>query len=94
MMSIWNRGHQDREGLSPADQRIFDLLMVRIVASYGSAVFQHENGAYDDELMDNLTEFVASLLSTAGGQSWYESGRVPIARVARERLDARRASDS
>jgi len=57
MLSIWSRGHEDRESLPESDRRIFDLILVRLVASYGSTVFQCERGAYDDELMDAATDF-------------------------------------
>ena len=88
MMSIWNRGHNDRDGLPEADRRIFDLLLVRLIASYGSTVYQHDRGAYDDQMMANATTFLASILSTPGGRSWYEKTEIPIGASAKKRLDA------
>lgn len=87
MMSIWSRGHDDRDGLSEPDRRIFDLLLVRLIASYGSTVYQHERGAYDDELLARATTFLASILSTPGGRSWYATGEVPIRDSAKRLLD-------
>jgi hypothetical protein len=87
MMSIWNRGHDDREGLSEADRRIFDLLLARLIASYISTAYQHERGAYDDEMMATATTFLASILGTPGGRSWYEKSGVRIGTSAKRLLD-------
>ena len=70
---IWTRCHAKLSDVDDHERAVFDMLMARLIGSFDTSTYQHQNGAYDDATYRRLTVFYTSFLSTPGGAEWYAS---------------------
>jgi hypothetical protein len=88
---IWTRAHSDPDSLTPSEMQLFDMLMTRLVASFNTTTYHHQQGSYDDELYRACALYFSSFVATPGGSGWYDRTRELWSPAARAHFDLARA---
>ena len=91
---IWSLGLTEPDSLSADEKRIFELLIMRIVASFDTATSAYQHGLVHTELYDGLVTALSSFIATPGGSAWYATAREFFAPETRARLDGAAAPTS
>jgi len=84
---VWTTGLATPGRLNESERHVFDLLMVRIIASFDSTTYQYEQGALPAELYEGYAAFFGSFVATPGGAEWYARNRNFFLAETRKRLD-------
>lgn len=85
---IWTRGHSEPDALDDHERQMFETSMIRLFgASFSTTSYYHSLGMYDEALYQYNSTYYGSLLTTPGGQRWWQKYREILHPAAREQLD-------
>ena len=87
-LRIWHSGRLRPEELTPNDLETFFLFMTRQIWNYENAVSAYEEGTYEEELFQILSEYYRSILLCPGGTLWMKKGDLPMREQTRSYLGA------
>jgi hypothetical protein len=83
---IFTKGQRSFLELSEHEKVVFDMLMMRLAASFDATTYQHEQGSYDAELYGAQIKFFATFFATPGGRDWLEMRKGSITQVTLSNL--------
>ena len=84
---IFTKGQASYAQLDDHEKVVFDMLMMRLAASFDATTYQFVHGAYDDELYEGSLKFYATFMASPGGQQWLAFRKESIGRVTLENLE-------
>ena len=84
---IFTKGQASFSDLNAHEKIVFDMLMMRLAASFDSTTYQHVQGSYDDELYEASLKFYATFFSTPGGRDWLEMRKGSVTKTTLTNLE-------
>ena len=69
---IFTKGQGSFLNLAEDERIVFDMLMMRLAASFDATTYQHVQGSYDTELYQASLKFYATFFASPGGREWLE----------------------
>ena len=85
-LRIWHVGRLRPDELTPDELETFFMFMTRQIWNYENAVSAYEEGTYEEELFQGLSEYYVFLLDCHGGKLWIERGDLPLREQTRKYL--------
>ena len=84
---IFTKGQNSFSDLTAHEKNVFDMLMMRLAASFDATTYQHLQGSYDTELYESQLKFFATFFATPGGRDWLEIRKESITVATRTNLE-------
>ncbi|MEE8113300.1 MAG: hypothetical protein V3T23_02990 [Nitrososphaerales archaeon] len=84
---IFTKGQASFSDLSEHEKVVFDMLMMRLAASFDSTTYQFVQGSYDEELYEGTLKFYATFVASPGGREWLNMRKESLTSITLANLE-------